>query len=413
MSSPGRDASEVDALIHDWNRDGRAARADYRAVELDDETLRDGLQGPSVRNPPLAVKVRLLRLMDALGIESADIGLPGASPQARATVVALARETTKLRQLKPNCAVRTHAADVRAAIEAAVEAGVAIETCAFIGSSPIRRVAEDWSLDVMLRNVEEAVTLAVRNGLPVMFVTEDTTRADPETLMRLYETAIGCGAKRICVSDTCGHATPEGVRNLLAFVRDEVVRGREVKVDYHGHNDRGLGTINALAATALADRVHGCALGIGERVGNTSMDQLLVNLQLLGLIERDLTPLVEYAALVEQHCGVPIPANYPALGADAFRTGTGVHAAAVVKALRKGDRALADRVYSAVPASVLGREQRIEVGPMSGESNVVFWLERHGHQPTRERIERILAAAKGSDRLLTDAALERLVRGDA
>jgi 2-isopropylmalate synthase len=400
--------SQVETLVYDWNRDGRAARADYRAVELDDETLRDGLQGPSVRNPPLEIKKRLLHLMDALGIDSADIGLPGASPQARETIVALAKETTKLKRLRPNCAIRTHPDDVRGAIEASVAAGVPIESCAFIGSSPIRRFAEDWKLDTMLRSVETSVTTLVKAGLPVMFVTEDTTRADPETLAKLYEIGIGAGATRICASDTVGHATPEGVRNLLTFIRDEVVRGRAVKVDYHGHNDRGLGTINALTATALADRVHGCALGIGERVGNTPMDQLLINLQLAQLIDRDLTPLTEYVALVSEHCGVPIPPNYPAMGADAFRTGTGVHAAAVIKALRKNDRALADRVYSAVPASVLGREQRIEVGPMSGESNVVYWLESHGFEPTRERIARLFEAAKASDRLLTDDDLAKL-----
>lgn len=399
-----------DSLIYDWNRDGRAVKADYRAVELDDETLRDGLQGPSVRNPPLEVKKRLLHLMDQLGIDSADIGLPGASDRARAEIVALAKETTKLRTLKPNMALRTHPSDVAAAIRAANEAGVAIEACAFIGSSPIRRFAEDWSLDTMLRNVEESVAALVKAGLSVMFVTEDTTRADAETLAKLYETAIAAGAARICASDTVGHATPEGVRNLLTFLRTEVIKGRKVTLDYHGHNDRGLGTINALAATAIADRVHGCALGIGERVGNTSMDQLLVNLRLWGLIDRDLSPLVEYVTLVSEHCGVPIPANYPALGADAFRTGTGVHAAAVIKALRKGDRALADSVYSGVPASVVGREQRIEVGPMSGESNVVYWLESHGYEPTKERVARVFDRAKQSDRLLTQEELDGLAR---
>lgn len=399
-----------DALIYDWNRDGRAVRADYRAVELDDETLRDGLQGPSVRNPPLEVKKRLLALMDQLGIDSADIGLPGASDRARAEIVALAKETTKLRTLKPNMALRTHPSDVAAAIRAATEAGVAIEACAFIGSSPIRRFAEDWSLDTMLRNVEESVAALVKAGLAVMFVTEDTTRADAQTLAKLYETAIAAGAARICASDTVGHATPEGVRNLLTFLRADVIRGRKVALDYHGHNDRGLGTINALAATAIADRVHGCALGIGERVGNTSMDQLLVNLRLWGLTDRDLSPLVEYVTLVSEHCGVPIPANYPALGADAFRTGTGVHAAAVIKALRKGDRALADSVYSGVPASVVGREQRIEVGPMSGESNIVYWLESHGYEPTKERIARVFDRAKQSDRLLTQEELDGLAR---
>jgi isopropylmalate/homocitrate/citramalate synthase len=402
--------SELDRLVYDWNRDGRAVKADYRAVELDDETLRDGLQGPSVRNPPLGVKKRLLQLMDQLGIDSADIGLPGASPRARAEIVELAKETTMLKRLRPNQAIRTHPLDVQAAVETAVESGVRIESCAFIGSSPIRRFAENWSLSTMLINVEGSVTTLVKNGLPVMFVTEDTTRADPETLAKLYEVAIGCGAKRICASDTVGHATPEGVRNLLTFLRADVIKGRDVKLDYHGHNDRGLGTINALTATAVADRVHGCALGIGERVGNTSMDQLLINLQISGLIDRDLTPLAEYVALVAEHCGVPIPPNYPAMGSDAFRTGTGVHAAAVIKALRKGDRDLADRVYSGVPASVLGREQRIEVGPMSGESNVIYWLESHGYKSSPELVARVFEAAKASDRLLTDAELERLAR---
>ncbi len=406
--------SELSHLIYDWNRDGRSAQADYRLVELDDETLRDGLQSPSVRDPPLEVKKRLLHLMDQLGIDGADIGLPGASPQARQTIVELARETTKLRTLKPNVAVRTHPADIQSGIQAAIEAGVAIEQCAFIGSSPIRRFAEDWQLDAMLTSVENSVATAVKAGLPVMFVTEDTTRADPATLKKLYSVAIENGARRICASDTVGHATPEGVRNLLTFLREEVIKpsGEAVKLDYHGHNDRGLGVINGLAATAIADRVHGCALGIGERVGNTSMDQLLVNLHLVGLLgDRDLTPLTEYVELISTHCGVPIPPNYPAMGADAFRTGTGVHAAAVIKALRKGDRDLADRVYSGVPASALGRSQRIEVGPMSGESNVIFWLEGHGHAPTRETIERIFAAAKASDRLLTDDQLEALARG--
>ncbi|TMD60998.1 MAG: 2-isopropylmalate synthase [Chloroflexi bacterium] len=405
--------SELTQLVYDWNTDGRSARPDYRLPELDDETLRDGLQGPSVRNPPLEVKKRLLHLMDQLGIDSADIGLPGASSQARVAIVALARETTKLRKLKPNCAVRTHPADVQGAIEASVEAGVPIETCAFIGSSPIRRFAEDWRIDEMLRNVETAVSMAVKAGLPVMFVTEDTTRADPDTLRRLYTLAIECGARRICASDTVGHATPEGVRNVLTFLRQDVIAATKaaVKLDYHGHNDRGLGVINALVATAIADRVHGCALGIGERVGNTSMDQLLVNLYLCGLLDRDLTPLVEYVELVSRHCGVPIPANYPALGADAFRTGTGVHAAAVIKALKKQDRGLADRVYSGVPASVVGREQRIEVGPMSGESNVVWWLTTHGYAPTRETIDRIFTVAKTSDRILTDDELATLAGG--
>jgi len=398
-------------LIYDWN--GAGPSFDWRAArfDLNDETLRDGLQCPSVKDPTMDQKVRLLHLMADLGIVAADIGLPGAGPRAREQVVTLAREIVNAKlKIAPNCAARTHLSDVTPIVEISQQVGIAIEAATFIGSSPIRLYTEDWTLEKMLKASELAVTFAVRHGLPVMFVTEDTTRADAETLQKLYDVAIGSGAKRICASDTVGHATPEGVRNLLTFLRRDVIRGREVKLDYHGHNDRGLGTVNALAATAVADRVHGSALGIGERVGNTSMDQLLINMQLWGLIQRDLAPLVEYVTLVSEHCGVPIPANYPALGADAFRTGTGVHAAAVIKAIRKGDRALADRVYSGVPASALGREQRIEVGPMSGESNVVFWLESHGHEATKERIARILERAKASDRLLTAEELTNLAR---
>ena len=187
----------------------------------------------------------------------------------------------------------------------------------------------------MLRVSEEAVTFAVRQGLPVMYVTEDTTRARPETLKALYGNAIRWGARRLCLADTTGHATPSGVRNLVRFVRDEIISpsGEDVKLDWHGHRDRGLGIANCLAAIeAGVDRVHATALGVGERVGNTEMDLLIVNLRLLGLYTHDVSRLPEYCRLAAEATGVPIPVNYPVVGADAFRTGTGVHAAAIVKA---------------------------------------------------------------------------------
>ena len=337
----------IDSLIYDWNRDGRAAKADYRSVELDDETLRDGLQGPSVRNPPTEIKKRLLHLMDQLGIDSADIGLPGASERARTEIVALAKETTTLKRLRPNMALRTHPADVKGGIEAAQQSGVAIEACAFIGSSPIRRFAEDWSIDTMLRNVEDSVTALAKAGLPVMFVTEDTTRANPETIRALYTTAIRCGARAVCVCDTVGHATPDGAREVVKFVREIIdQQGEKIRLDWHGHQDRGLGVINSIAAIeGGADQVHGSALGMGERVGNTPMDQLLVNLKLMGWIENDLTRLREYCDQAAEACRWTIPLNYPVFGRDAFRTATGVHAAAVIKSYRKGDTELTDLIY--------------------------------------------------------------------
>ena len=374
-------------LIYDWNEaGGRWTRPPFR-VQLDDETLRDGLQSPSVRSPSIDEKLRILHLMERLGIDTADIGLPGAGPHVVSDVTRLAEEIVSSRlKIRANCAARTLASDILPVVEVAQRTGLLIEVCTFIGSSPIRQYAENWTVDLMLRHTEEAVTLAVSHGLPVMYVTEDTVRARPETLRRLFLAAIRCGAGRLCLCDTVGHATPAGAANLVRFAL-EVVResGADVGLDWHGHCDRGLAVINTLAAIqAGASRVHGCAIGIGERVGNTPMDQLLVNLRLLGWIDNDLTALAEYCETVSRGTGVAIPPNYPVVGHDAFRTGTGVHAAAVIKAFKKGEDWLADRVYSGVPASWVGRRQAIEIGPMSGESNVVFWLESHGIAPTPE-----------------------------
>jgi 2-isopropylmalate synthase len=400
-------------LIYDWNRVGGAVFPSRGAVEIDDETLRDGLQSPSVKSPSIDQKVRILHLMEALGIDSADIGLPGAGPHVVETVTRLAREIVggKLK-IRPNCAARTIAADILPIIEISQKVGIPIEVSCFIGSSPIRQYAEDWDFDRMLRLSEDAVSLAVKEGLPVMYVTEDTTRAHPDHIRRMYTTAIRAGARRVCVCDTVGHATPDGVRNVVRFVsRLAGDLDPRVKVDWHGHQDRGLGVTNALwALEAGAHRVHACALGIGERVGNTPMDQLLVNLQLLGWIDRDLTRLNEYCSAVSESTGVPIPDNYPIVGRDAFRTGTGVHAAAIIKARKKGDEWLADRVYSGVPAGMIGRHQVIEVGPMSGLSNVQCWLEDHRIEPRQELVDAIFRRAKESDRMLHNEEILEIVQ---
>ncbi|HET7226237.1 MAG TPA: LeuA family protein [Candidatus Eisenbacteria bacterium] len=395
-------------LIHDWNDAGvRWEKPPFR-VQLDDETLRDGLQSPSVRSPGIEDKLRILHLMDRLGIDTADIGLPGAGPHVVRDVTRLAQEIASAGlRIQANCAARTLRQDITPVIEVSQKAGIPVEVCTFIGSSPIRQYAENWTLDAMLEHTEDAVSYAVEHGLPVMYVTEDTVRAHPQTLRQLFLTAIRCGATRLCLCDTVGHATPAGAANLVRFAQEVVKESQaDVALDWHGHSDRGLAVANTLAAImAGASRVHGCALGIGERVGNTPMDQLLVNLKLLGWIDHDLTALPEYCELVSRTTDVPMPANYPVLGRDAFRTGTGVHAAAVIKAYRKGQDWLADRVYSGVPASWVGRRQEIEIGPMSGESNVVWWLESHGLDPTPERVRAIFQRAKSVDRVLTEAEI--------
>jgi isopropylmalate/homocitrate/citramalate synthase len=393
-----------DALIYDWNRTAPQRPAGTAPIQFDDETLRDGLQSPSVHDPELEQKVRLVRLMDRLGIQTADVGLPGAGVRAREHIRTLCKEMQSL-SIRPNVACRTLVSDIAPIVDLVQELGSPVEVCAFIGSSPIRQYAEDWDIARLIQLSTEAVAFAVKQGLPCMFVTEDTTRARPEHVRALYTAAIEAGAKRICICDTCGHATPEGASALVSFVADLVRElGVDVGIDWHGHRDRGLGLVNTLAAArAGATRLHATALGVGERAGNTEMDLLLVNLKLLGLVPNDLTTLAEYCRVASEATGVPIPHNYPVFGVDAFETGTGVHAAAVIKAYKKGDAWLADRVYSGVPAGMFGLEQVIRVGPMSGKSNVAWVLERHGVQPTDERVQRVLDLAKTTPRLLTDA----------
>jgi 2-isopropylmalate synthase len=365
-----------------------------------------------VKAPTIDQKLRILHLLDRIGIDTADIGLPGAGPHVVKDAERLAEEIVDCRlKVQANCAARTMTADIQPIADIVQRTGLPIECCCFIGSSPIRRYAEDWTVDYLLRCTEEAVGFAVRQGLTVMYVTEDTTRSDPETLRRLFSTAIRAGASRLCIADTVGHATPDGARAVVSFVKTIVdEQGGGVGIDWHGHRDRDMGTINSIAALeAGASRIHGTMLGIGERVGNTPMDLLMVNLVLMGWIERDLTHLNDLVQTVSDATGEPIPDNYPVFGRDAFRTATGVHAAAVVKAFNKDDADLADTVYSGVPARLVGRSQQIDIGPMSGKSNVVFWLERRGLPADDEMVERIFRRAKASTTVLTEQEILREV----
>ena len=399
-------------LIYDWNRALPFELLPNRAVLLNDETLRDGLQSPSVRDPSIEEKIKILHLMEALGINSLDIGLPGAGQRAVEHAEALAREiASKRMKIQANCAARTHENDIRPIAEIMQRIGLKIAAATFIGSSPIRRYTEDWTEDFLLETTEKAVKFAVSLGLDVMYVTEDTSRCDPKMVKRLYATAINCGARTIVVCVTAGHATPMGAYALVKYVVQEIVKpsGEKIRVDWHGHCDRGFAVANSVAALAAgADCVHACALGTGERVGNTQMDQMLVNLKLMGIPPwdtQDLTKLRDYCETVSRATGVPIPPNYPVVGEDAFRTATGVHAAAVIKAYKKNDVELANAVYSGVPSQLFGMQQVIDIGPMSGKSNVLFWLERHGIAVSEGLVERIYKRAKSSDHTLSEAEI--------
>lgn len=412
------EADDVTSLVYDWNEIDIRHRRD-RKVKFVDETIRDGLQSPSVRDPTIEQKMELVRLMDRLGIHVVNLGLPGAGRRAQEDVEALLRMIVDEKlSIQPNCAARTVEADIRPIIDIAHRVGRPIEVTAFIGSSPIRAYAENWDVSRLVKHTKSAIELIVNNDLPASFVTEDTTRSHPKTLDTLFRTAIEAGATRLVLCDTCGHAVPHGLRNLLNFTKG-LLRGmgveERVKLDWHGHNDRGHAlTLATLALEWGVDRAHGCALGIGERVGNTSMDHLLLNFYLLGRLDpedHDLSCLVEYVEKVSEYTGVPIHPSYPLVGRDAFRTATGVHAAAIIKAESRGETELADRVYSAVPARVFGRRQTIEIGHYSGRSNVIYWLRENGIEPTEAVVDRVFAFAKGQNQTLSDEQILAVVNG--
>jgi len=411
--------SETDNLIYDWNEQERKGALLSKVPRFVDESIRDGIQSPSVRDPSIDQKMEIVRLMDSLGIHVVNLGLPAAGKRAQDDVEALLRMIVEEKlSIRPNCAARTVVADIEPIVEISQRVGMTIEVTAFIGSSPIRAYTENWETERLVRHTREAMSFVVRHGLPASFVTEDTTRSHPNTLEKLFRTALEAGATRLVLCDTVGHATPDGLRNLVGFTQNllsDMKLQDSVELDWHGHNDRGLALPLAILAFELGvDRVHGCALGIGERVGNTSMDLLLLNLDLLGQLDpaqHDLSRLVEYVSMVASYTGVPIHPSYPLSGEDAFRTATGVHAAAIIKAQRLGDRELADRVYSSVPARRYGRAQVIEVGHYSGRSNVICWLSERSIEPNDDLVEAILGVAKKSDHTMSEAEIRSVIAG--
>ena len=419
MSDFATEGDRASSLVYDWNevnRKGRILPANYSFF---DETLRDGLQNPSVVDPGIEQKLKILHLMEELGIHCADVGLPGSSKRAFEDVLRICKEVVDCKMnIKIACAGRTVVSDITPMIEVSQRAGIPVEVYAFIGSSPIRQYAEDWDVSLIAKRSAEAIDVAVKAGLPVAYVTEDTTRSRPEVLTTLFRTAIEHGASRLCLSDTVGHATPDGVKNLIRFTKNVIAgTGAKIGIDWHGHNDRGLALDNAIYAFEHgADRVHATGLGIGERVGNAQMELLLLNLKLLGQLDQDLTKLGDYCTTIAKAVSWNVPINYPLMGRDAFRTATGVHAAAIIKSMAKGDTWLADRIYSGVPAGMIGRQQEICIGFMSGASNVNFWLAQRNIPSDEMLVSEILKQAKAQDHIMTEdeiLAVVHRVRPDA
>ena len=412
---------DTSKLIYDWNvidyEINRNPANHPHGVWFDDETLRDGLQSPSARNPTIEEKTELLTYMEKLGIQKVDLGLPGAGPFHREHINAMLSHITESDfQIRPGAAVRTLMQDIEPLVEMQQNHGIPIQASAFLGTSPIRQYTEGWTMEKLISTMEKAVSYAVENEVPVMFVTEDTTRSNPDDVKAIYQRAMELGVRRLCVCDTCGHVTPNGVKKLLNFIDEEVIKDggykrNEIEVNWHGHQDRGLGVANNIAAVeAGADVIHGTALGVGERAGTAPLDQTLVNLKLMGVIDTDLTLLDEYMRTANKYIEVPLPRNYPVFGEDAFETGTGVHASAVIKAMRKGDDWLADRVYSGVPAGDFGLKQVIRIGHMAGRSNIIWWLEQNGYDVTDELVSHLFEVAKSQRRNMLDSEVQTAVQ---
>jgi 2-isopropylmalate synthase len=253
---PSPDHHDQQNLVYDWNEKHHRTTLSGRRYEFYDETLRDGIQGPSVVDPPIEDKIRILELADAVGIHCIDIGLPGAGPRAVEDVTRLAEHIRDNNlKIRPSCAARTHVNDIRPIIEISQKVGIEIEVMAFLGTSPIRQYAEGWDVDWLVDTASSAIGFAAESGLPVTFVTEDTIRSRPDTLQRLFLAAIDKGARRLCLCDTVGHATPDGVKNLIDWTRNLIEgTGVDVKIDWHGHNDRGLGVVNTIFAIEFGPR---------------------------------------------------------------------------------------------------------------------------------------------------------------
>ncbi len=388
-------------LIYDWNRQSGAAPLTC-SPEVLDVTLLEAPHSPAARQPPLSERLRLLHQLDELGLDLVCLGDAG---EGWAETLPLVSEVAESR-LKVRSAVlcRNHATELERVAEASEQLGHAIHVLLQCGYSPLQEwKGEAWAA-ARAERMQESVMFAVGLGLTVTLLCPDAPRAHPGWLVDTLGRALDSGAQRLALVDTTGCATPEGVARLVAFVTELCRRkGLPERIDWFGFNDRGLALANALTALESgASRVHASVLGLAERSGCVPLDLLLINLRLLGALDRPMEALASVCQRVAEGYQVEVLSNYPVLGKDAFRTGTGVHAAAIIKAERKGFSWLADLIYSGVPAALFGFEQLIEVGPMAGESNVLHWLARNHLEATPERVQALLAAAKSADHVLSD-----------
>lgn len=396
-------------LLYNWG----GMRKHSGKVELNDETLRDGLQATYVRHPSPEDKKKFLDILALLGIHSANIGFPAASPMQERDVRELLQHVKdKKYNLQLDCGARTLISDIDPALRVMDAVGYPLEIGIFIGSSKVRQLVEKWELRQMGTLVSNAVSYARKHGAKVMFVTEDTTRAHPKTLEYLYKTAIDSGASRLCICDTVGVATPMGVQKLIKYFHTNIIGSSRVKVDWHGHNDRGLAVANSLAAAdSGVDRIQATALGVGDRAGNTAMEELCINLWMEKRVDMQVKYINRYTKFASQKMKVRISPKNPLVGSEVFSTSTGVHAAAIKKAFDIGRKELGAIVYSAIDPSWVGRRLTIKIGPMSGKANVLWVLGKLGMGGSPDSlVSRILEEAKKRNKIFSSRDLKLFLK---
>lgn len=388
------------ALVYDWNMtDADAPLA--RGVRVIDETLYEAVHAASAL-PDAGAISELLRCMPAIGIS--EVGLGALSASTLPEIVRRARLIAEERlPLAPACVVDAVSTEVDRVAHVLDASGGRLTVTLLVQASSLQQRALGQAPDRALADLEGALEAAARCGADSALLLHDAGRAHPAPLRRIVNAALGHGVERVCLWDSAGRTSPRGAGRLVAFMRRVAAeRDALIQVGWFGRNDRDLALASALEARRRgADALHATALGLGHGAGCVPIDLLLANLLLLEVIDSDLSALKQYCDLAARAFGFSIPASYPVFGGDAFRTATGVHAAAIIKARDKGDHWLADRVYSSVPAGLFGLHQIIDVGPMSGESNAVAWLRHHGFTPQPELVKRIIARAKASKATLT------------
>jgi 2-isopropylmalate synthase len=394
----------------DWN----TPTVRRQPIEVGDVTLSEGLLSPSVVDPSQPDKRRLLSLMPVLGLRAVSLGHPGLGVRQFSTVLNLARELMLAQwELDASCVARASVKDVASALDVRERSGLDVEVAVTLAVSPIQMEAEGLSAARLRDAAEASIAFAVRAGARVVAVLDDASRTPPEQLAPVLRDVAALGASAVRLADSAGRATPDATRALVRFVSEHLRTrtGRPVRLDWVGQNDRGLALANAMAAVdAGVDRVFASALGLGSRSGITPMELLLTNLRVNGLWSHSLRTVVEYCESAATAFGIAIAPSSPLIGSDAFRTGSGAHATALVKALRAGDPWLADNVISGVPAGLLGLENRVDISPVSGLSNVRWWLARHGYDASDQVLTReLLLAVKQTQRAATDDELHELV----